>query len=371
MVATGHAPRQTYCVGFDGEDMAGEGFDDDLAHAREVARLLSVPLTPVIVSPPTGDDLENLAYMLDEPEADPAALYVAEIAKASRADGVKVLLGGVGGDDVFSGYRRHKAAALRARTPRGTGRIVHSLLDAAAMIGAGPLRRRLAKLGYMLDGDDEAFLVKAFEFNPRSTAVECLHANVRARLATGATDWLETACERSKGRPLVERMLDLEMRGFLPDHNLNYTDKAGMAHGVEVRVPLIDQRLVDFAGTVPWRFKTTLTEEKWIFKQAVAARLPRSVLTRKKTGFGAPVRLWVAGRLRGVVRDVIGSQSFGERGVFDPIAVRRVLDDTIAGRRDGAYLILSIVLVELWFRRFVDSTAWRSPMGLKEASAFQ
>ena len=114
MVATGHAPLQTYCVGFDGEDMAGEGFDDDLAHAREVARRLSVPLTPVIVSPPTGEDLEDLAYMLDEPEADPAALYVAEIAKASRADGVKVLLGGVGGDDVFSGYRRHKAAALRA-----------------------------------------------------------------------------------------------------------------------------------------------------------------------------------------------------------------------------------------------------------------
>ena len=145
----------------------------------------------------------------------------------------------------------------------------------------------------------------------------------------GATDWLEAACERSKGRPLVERMLDLEMRGFLPDHNLNYTDKAGMAHGVEVRVPLIDQRLVDFAGAVSWRLKTTLTEEKWIFKQAVAARLPRSVLTRKKTGFGAPVRLWVVGRLRGVVEDVIGSRSFSERGVFDPIAVRRVLDDTI------------------------------------------
>ena len=355
MVATGHAPRQTYCVGFDGEDMAGEGFDDDLAHAREVARQLSVPLTPVIVSPPTGEDLEDLAYMLDEPEADPAALYVAEIAKASRADGVKVLLGGVGGDDVFSGYRRHKAAALRARTPRGTGKILHSLLDAAAMVGAGPARRRLAKLGYMLDSDDEAFLVKAFEFNPRSAAIECLHSDVRTRLADeGATDWLEAACERSKGRPLVERMLDLEMRGFLPDHNLNYTDKAGMAHGVEVRVPLIDQRLVDFAGAVSWRLKTTLTEEKWIFKQAVAARLPRSVLTRKKTGFGAPVRSWVAGRLRGVVEDVIGSRSFSERGVFDPIAVRRVLDDTIEGRRDGAYLILSIVLVELWLRKFVD-----------------
>jgi asparagine synthase (glutamine-hydrolysing) len=354
MVATGHAPRQTYCIGFDGEGMTGEGFDDDLVHAREVAQLLGVPLTPVIVGPPTGEDLETLVHMLDEPEADPAALYVAAIAKVSRADGVKVLLGGVGGDDVFSGYRRHKAAALRARTPKGMGRILRPLLNAAATIGAGPLRRRLEKLSYMLDGSDDAFLIKAFEFNPRSAAIECLSGDVRAQLTEDAADWLEAACERSKGRPLVDRMLDLEMHGFLPDHNLNYTDKAGMAHGVEVRVPLLDQRLVDFAGAVPWRLKTTLTEEKWIFKQAVAARVPPSVLARKKTGFGAPVRLWVAGRLRSVIEDVILSRSFRNRGLFDPHAVERLLDDTIEGRRDGAYLILAITLVELWLRRFVD-----------------
>jgi asparagine synthase (glutamine-hydrolysing) len=354
MVATGHAPQQTYCIGFDGEGMTGEGFDDDLVHAREVARRMGAPLTPVIVGPPTGDDLETLVYMLDEPEADPAALYVAAIAKAARADGVKVLLGGVGGDDVFSGYRRHKAAALRARTPKGMGQILRSLFAAAATIRAGPLRRRLAKLSYMLDGSDDAFLIKAFEFNPRAAAIECLSGDVRAQLTEGAVGWLEAQCGRSKGRPLVERMLDLEMRGFLPDHNLNYTDKAGMAHGVEVRVPLLDQRLVDFASAVPWRLKTTLTDEKWIFKQAVAARLPRSVLTRKKTGFGAPVRSWVAGRLQNVIEDTIHSRSFRDRGLFDLVAVKRLLNETIEGRRDGAYLILAIILVELWLRRFVD-----------------
>ncbi|MGA8172136.1 MAG: asparagine synthase (glutamine-hydrolyzing) [Methylocystis sp.] len=354
MVATGHAPRQTYCIGFDGEGMSAEGFDDDLVHAREVARRLGVPLTPVIVAPPTGDDLESLVYMLDEPEADPAALYVAEISKASRADGVKVLLGGVGGDDVFSGYRRHKAAALRARTPRGVADFLGPLLKTAASMSGGPLSRRLGKLSYMLDGSDEDFLVKAFEFNPRSAALECLGSDVLARLSEDETDWLEAACERSKGRPLVERMLDLEMRGFLPDHNLNYTDKAGMAHGVEVRVPLLDQRLLDFASLVPWRLKTTLTEEKWILKQAVASRLPSAVLTRKKTGFGAPVRLWVAGRLRGAIEDILDSRSFGDRGIFDPIAVKRILNETIQGHRDGAYLILAIALVELWCRRFID-----------------
>jgi len=234
------------------------------------------------------------------------------------------------------------------------GQILRSLFAAAATIRAGPLRRRLAKLSYMLDGSDDAFLIKAFEFNPRAAAIECLSGDVRAQLTEGAVGWLEAQCGRSKGRPLVERMLDLEMRGFLPDHNLNYTDKAGMAHGVEVRVPLLDQRLVDFASAVPWRLKTTLTDEKWIFKQAVAARLPRSVLTRKKTGFGAPVRSWVAGRLQNVIEDTIHSRSFRDRGLFDLVAVKRLLNETIEGRRDGAYLILAIILVELWLRRFVD-----------------
>ncbi len=354
MVATGHAPLRTYCIGFDGDGLAEEGFDDDLIHAEEVARRLGVPLTPVIVGPPSGDDLANLVHMLDEPEADPAALYVAAIAEAARGDGVKVLLGGVGGDDIFSGYRRHKAAALRDRTPKAATRIIGALISGAAAMSAGPFKRRLDKLGYMLDGDDEAFLLKSFEFNQRSAAMECLDAGARTRLAEDDGDWLQAACERSKGLPLVERMLDLEMRGFLPDHNLNYTDKAGMAHGVEVRVPLLDQRLVDFAAAVPWRMKTTLTEEKWIFKQAVAARLPNSVLTRKKTGFGAPVRLWVAGRLRGMIEDVLSSRGFRNRGLFDQIAVKRLLEDTVEGRRDGAYLILAITLVELWLCCFVD-----------------
>ncbi len=150
-------------------------------------------------------------------------------------------------------------------------------------------------------------------------------------------------------------MLDLELYGFLPDHNLNYTDKAAMAYGVEVRVPLLDKRLVEFAAHVPWSLKTTLWEAKWILKAAVAERLPRSVMRRAKTGFGGPVRSWITGPMRQMVGDVVGSRSFRERGLFDLSEVQRLIDDTAAGRRDGAYLILAIILVELWLRQFHDA----------------
>jgi asparagine synthase (glutamine-hydrolysing) len=354
MVATGHTPRRTYCIGFDGKGLAEEGFDDDLTHAREVAKFLDVELTPIIVGAPGGDDFERLVYALDEPQADPAGLYVAAISAAARADGIKVLLGGAGGDDIFSGYRRHKLAAVRARLPAVLGRHLCGTPLTSMAIGIGPLKRRIDKLVYTLDGDDETFLVRSFEFSPRSAALECLTRDVIRELQEDETDWLEAAIERSRGLPLVERMLKAEQYGFLPDHNLNYTDKASMAHGIEVRVPLLDQRLVDFASRVPWQLKTGLTREKWIFRQAVAGRVPRSVLSRKKTGFGGPVRLWIAGHLRSMVEDIIHSRSFRERGLFDTRQVSRILEDTVSGRRDGAYLVLAITLVELWMRAFKD-----------------
>jgi asparagine synthase (glutamine-hydrolysing) len=157
-------------------------------------------------------------------------------------------------------------------------------------------------------------------------------------------------------------MLDLEMRGFLPDHNLNYTDKASMAHGVEVRVPFLDTRLVAFARQIPWHLKTRRLSGKWILKQSLRARLPREILMRKKTGFGAPVRLWIAGPMRGMVEDIFASRSFRERGLFDAEAASRLLHDTLSGRRDGAYLVLALVMIELWLRRFLAPEKPRAMM---------
>jgi asparagine synthase (glutamine-hydrolysing) len=355
MVATGHRPINTYCVGFRGPGMAEEGFGEDLPFAQEVAREIGVPLTPILVEQPTVGAVESLVYMLDEPQADLAPLYVSAIAQAARADGIKVLMSGAGGDDIFSGYRRHRSAVLLAKLGVTGGDLLRHVLPLVSALAPGSVGRRFAKLAYVFGGDAETFLLRSFEFNRRAEAIACLSAEYRATLAASDdASWLEQALRRSRGQPLLERMLDLELHGFLPDHNLNYTDKASMAHGVEVRVPFLDGRLIGHVRSIPWGLKTKGLAEKWLLKRAMASRLPASVLKRKKTGFGAPVRSWIAGPMRAMVEDLASSRRMRERGVFDVAAVRKLIDDTLAGERDGAYLLLAIVMIELWMQRFVD-----------------
>ncbi len=362
MVASGHLPAKTYCVGYDGPGLEDEGFGDDLAYARHFAASLGVPLKPIIVEPMQMADLERLVHHLEEPQADPAPLYVEAISQAARADGIKVLMSGAGGDDIFSGYRRHTAAALRAWTGRHGGS-VGRVAKLAARFAPGPARRRLEKMGYMLEGSDEEFLMRAFEFSPAADVEGCVSEDVRRARRSAQPNALEAALARSTGAHLVDRMLLMELAGFLPDHNLNYTDKASMAAGVEVRVPFLDERLVAFAGRLPPHLKVHHGRPKWLLREALRGRLPDAILDRKKTGFGAPVRLWVVGALRPMVEDILASATFRQRGLFNCAGVRKLFDDTVSGRRDGAYLVLAIVMVELWLRRFsdVDGGAGRAP----------
>jgi asparagine synthase (glutamine-hydrolysing) len=155
----------------------------------------------------------------------------------------------------------------------------------------------------------------------------------------------------------LQRMLFLETRHFLADHNLNYTDRAGMAAGVEVRVPLVDLELVDFAAKIPGSMKQAGTEGKSIFKEAMRDMLPHGVVYRRKSGFGAPLRRWLRHELRGRVEDTLDPAVLRRRGFFDPRAVRALIDDDRQGRIDGAYTIFALVCFELWCRRFIDGEA--------------
>jgi asparagine synthase (glutamine-hydrolysing) len=150
-------------------------------------------------------------------------------------------------------------------------------------------------------------------------------------------------------------MLFLETKFFLADHNLNYTDKMGMAAGIEVRVPLLDLELVQFAARIPPSLKQQGRTGKAIFKQAMQGLLPDDVIHRGKTGFGAPLRRWLRGELRERVDETLSAESLRERGLFEPSAVRRLIDLDRSGHIDGGYTIFALMCVELWCRQFVDT----------------
>jgi len=122
-------------------------------------------------------------------------------------------------------------------------------------------------------------------------------------------------------------------------------------------VPLLDLELVEFAARIPTGIKQRGKEGKWVFKKAMEPYLPHDVIYRPKSGFGAPLRKWMRDELRPLVGDLLGPASLARRGLFDPVAVQRLIDANQAGRTDASYTLLSLLSIEVWCRHFIDGRA--------------
>lgn len=157
-----------------------------------------------------------------------------------------------------------------------------------------------------------------------------------------------------KEQNALNKMLYLEGKHFLTDHNLNYTDKTSMASGVEVRVPLLDLELIKLATQIPPHLKQKGLTGKYIFKKAMEPYLPKDVIYRPKSGFGAPLRRWLHKELRPQVEDLLSVESLVRRGLFSPDAVRTIVDLDRSGKIDGSYTIFAVMCIELWCRIFID-----------------
>jgi len=354
----GSQKLQCFTIGFHDDAFEKEGFADDLPYAEKVADLLDVDLHTVYVGPEMADHLEAMVYHLDEPQSDPAPINVLLISQLARENDIKVLLSGAGGDDIFGGYRRHYALtqeSLWSWLPAGARRMLGAV---ARKVPVGHpagrrLRRALSYAGY--EGD--ARIASYFSWTEPETQRRLYAPELRQRLERESTlaPLLESLRKLSPEVIPLDRMLYLEGKHFLADHNLNYTDKMGMARGVEIRVPLLDIELIELATRIPPSLKQRGREGKWIFKKAMEGILPREIIYRPKTGFGAPLRAWLRNQLKPLVEDVLSKPSLEKRGLFDPEAVRDLMRLDAARRVDGANTILAVLVIELWCRIFLDA----------------
>jgi len=346
------------CFTIDAAGSGNEGMADDLPYAKRVAEHLKVPLEVVRVDPiQMAMDLPNMVAQLDEPLADPAPLNVLYISRLARQRGIKVLLSGAGGDDLFTGYRRHRALMTEKYWNWLPGSVL-SMVEAGThhLNASTPLGRRLRKLfnGAALKGDDR--LVNYFRWIKRADLLALYTHDFRAALAHSKVEapMLDLLTELPADTEPLERMLALEKRFFLADHNLTYTDKMSMAVGVEVRVPFLDLELVEFAAQIPARYKQRGNEGKWVLKKAMEPYLPRDVIYRPKSGFGAPLRRWLKEELRDWLADTLSPRRLRNRGLFNPEAVERLIRDNAAGRVDASYTLLSLACIEMWCQHFID-----------------
>lgn len=345
---------QCFTIGMDDEASKREGLIDDLPYAKRVADHLGVDLRVVPALPEMADDLPKMIYHSDEPLADPAALNVMAISGLARAQDIKVLLSGTGGDDIFTGYRRHRALTLERYWSWLPTSARRGLSGLAQVLPSHPAQMRKVRKAFRYAGlDGDARLASYFYWLDPGIVADLLAPDKRAA-------WVERAPLQSNlaalpaSVPALNRMLYLECRHFLTDHNLNYTDKMSMAAGVEVRVPLIDPDLVDLAFRLPLRFKQHGAIGKWVFKRAMEGILPNDVIYRPKTGFGAPLRSWLHGPLRELLRDTLSAETLLRRGLFDGAAVERLIALDKANRIDASYPLFALLCFELWCRIFLD-----------------
>jgi asparagine synthase (glutamine-hydrolysing) len=346
-------PVQTYAIGFAGG--AAEAYYNELPHAREVAERFGTDHHEILVRPDVVSLLPHLLWHMDEPVADSAFVTTYLVSEFARRD-VTVILSGVGGDELFGGYRRYLGSHYQARFER----LPEGLRRAAFALGAtlpsdrhSPLldAMRLAK-GFLATAGlplEERYRSYVEVFGEEELA-GLLCAPVSA-----AIDPLAAAFDEAAGADDLNRMLAVDAATQLPDDLLLLTDRMSMAVSLECRVPLLDHELVELAARIPERMKVRGGNLKHVMKLALKGILPPQVLARKKRGFGAPMGAWLKRELAPLLRDLLSEESIRARGLFRHERVASLIAAHEANRVDGTDRLLALLNFEIWARLYLDS----------------
>ena len=360
-------PVRTYTITFPSKYRVGENTLDNPEVATRLARHFGCENQRIVVEPNVTDLLPKLVWHMDEPTADPAIITSYLVCREARKEAT-VLLSGVGGDELFAGYRKYLAhywsqayagvpsflrrpaesalAALpsfRGTSLKGGGRLAKKMARSASL---NPVDRFIAN-GTYLDGRQKAslytgdFAAEAFTFDPAGEHV--------------------AAFERVQHADFLHQMLYVDTKIFMTSLNLTYNDKMSMASSVEVRVPFLDRELAEFvAWNVPPHLKLNRflrPTTKYVLRRAMRDILPAEVLRQPKAGFAAPLDYWLAHDLETMVDDLISPAQLRKRGMFRPEAVQGFVQEHRTGRHDWSMQLWQFLTLELWMQGFLDGSA--------------
>ena len=345
-----------YTITFRPEDHKLEAMPDDAIYARKVARQFGVNLNEIEISPDIADMLPRMVDVLDEPIGDPAAINTVLMCEAARERGVKVLLSGMGADELFGGYRKHLACLMASRyrrlpgAVRGPARLAVNSLPVS--LGDRGLRypRWAKRFMTFAELPEEARFRRSYTlYDP-----DALTALVGPDLGGSVTEVVGQHAAVYNDNTLddeVNRMCLADARLFMTGLNLTYTDRASMAASVEVRTPFVDRVVAEAAFRIPGRDKVRGKVQKAALKDAAEAWLPREIVHRPKASFGAPLRAWVRNDLREMIGDVLVGGELVQLGVVRREPLLGLIADERAGREDYAKQIWQLLSMELWYRQ--------------------
>ncbi len=346
----------TTSVGFD------EGAFDELQYARTVARHLGVEQHEHVVRSDIAELLPKLAWHFDEPFADSSAVPTYYVSKAAR-ERVTVALSGDGGDELWAGYARHRVeqAELRARQWLGP----FGAAAAGRVAGLLPLGVKGARSLRHLALEPAEACARKHAYGQFDRARNGLYASDFAMTVAFADPFrtFRRAYAACKSRDPLDRALYVDVKTYLVDDILTKVDRMSMAVSLESREPLLDHKLLEFAASVPSALKLKAGRRKYLLRRLLERRIPKSIVDRPKHGFEAPIGEWLRGPLAPMVNDLLLDGRMRRRGVFDHRAVARVWREHRGGRQDHRHRLWSLVMLELWFRQFVDGEARTAALG--------
>jgi asparagine synthase (glutamine-hydrolysing) len=346
-------PVKTYSIGFDSD--SGGQYYNELPYARQVAEMFGTDHHEIVVRPDVTELLPDLLWHMDEPIADAAFITTYLVSRFARQD-VTVILSGVGGDELFGGYRRywsdHLANSYR-RIPKSLRRFV--LQPIADVLPSDRHSRlldwsRLAK-GFLAGAELEADaryenFVRVFQ----DLDIADVLADTRLDGATA----ISRAFNSTVSDDSLNRLMEVDLMTQLPDDLLMLTDRMSMATSLECRVPLLDDRLLDLAIRLPSNLKVRGTKLKYALKQSLRGVLPDEIIDRKKRGFGAPIGGWFKNELSAFLASALSEQRVQDRGLFDWGEIGRMKADHLANRQDYTDHLLSLLNFELWAQMYID-----------------
>lgn len=369
-------PVRTYTITFPRKYRVGETTLDDPKVADRLARRLGCEHHCIVVEPDVADLLPKLTRHMDEPTADPAIITAYLVCREARKQAT-VLLSGVGGDELFAGYRKYVAhywAQRYLRTPQALRRFLEGIvagmpaLRGTALKGTIRLAKKMARSASLSARD--RFIMNCTYLDAQQKQDLC---TPEWDLPLDPASTHRAAFDEVQHADFLNQMLYLDAKIFMVSLNLTYNDKMSMASSVEVRVPFLDRELAEF---VAWNVPPGLKLKGWfrpvtkyIFRKAMREVLPREVLAQPKAAFAAPIDYWLANELREMTDDLLCESRLRQRAVFRPEAVRNFVNEHRHGKQDWSMQIWQFLTLELWMQQFVDGRAKSSFAGIPAQAA--
>lgn len=357
------SPVRTFSIGFNDRKY------DEAPWAHKVARYLGTNHTEFYVSPKeTMDVIPRLVEMYDEPFADPSSVPAFLVSRLARSH-VTVALSGDGGDEQLCGYVRYwitKEIYNRfQRLPLSVKRFLGystGMIPSRFMEKAYPLWSRLAPRRFQATNFPDKFqkLIAMMEANSlldlyRTTI--CLWSVNEVRLLTGSDlpyGVFEKSFQESRGLPILSRLMRVDQMTYLPDAMLTKVDRSSMAVSLEIRVPLLDHRVIEYVSSLPEDYKYRNGEGKYILKRLLGRYLPPALFERPKMGFAVPIDKWFRNELKELLLDYLSPERIKGEGLFNYNIIEKKIQEHLSGKMNHQYRLWALLIWEMWREKWLD-----------------